>query len=71
MAYNSNYTGAQVEGLLDKINGLPTPTASDCGKVLGVNNSGKYALITTVSVYSGTSEPSSTTGNDGDIYLQT
>lgn len=68
--YNSKYTGAEVEGLLDKVDGIPTPTSSDNGKVLGVSN-GLYALLTPSTIYWGTQAPSSGTGLDGDIYIQT
>lgn len=49
---------------------LPSVTASDNGKVLKVIN-GAWAVTTPVTVYSGNGTPSSTTGIDGDIYLQT
>ena len=65
---NSDYTGAQVEALLNKINSIPTPTSSDNGKVLGVNG-GAYALITPVTYYMGSSSPSSNTGNNGDLTI--
>lgn len=44
-------------------------TENDNGKVLQVVN-GEWALVTPVSVYSGSSSPDNTQGNDGDIYLQ-
>ena len=49
---------------------LPTVTASDNGKVPVVRN-GAWTLENTVSVYSGTGTPSSSLGNNGDIYIQT
>lgn len=67
---NSNYSGAQVEALLDKISAIPSPTSSDNGKVLGVSG-GSYTLITPVTYYTGSSSPSASTGNNGDLYLQT
>lgn len=50
--------------------GIPAPTASDNGKILGVVN-GAFAWITPTTIYTGTGTPSSSQGNDGDIYLQT
>ena len=50
---------------------VPSHTSSDSGKVLSVNSSGNLEWITPVSVYYGSSTPSSSTGNDGDIYIQT
>lgn len=48
---------------------LPDVTASDNGKILQVVN-GSIALVTPVSIFSGTTEPSNNLGIDGDIYLQ-
>lgn len=50
--------------------GIPAPTASDNGKILGVVN-GQFAWITPTTIYTGSGTPSSSQGNDGDIYLQT
>lgn len=52
------------------INGLPSVTSADNGKILQVVN-GAWALVNPTSIYSGTSEPDSNTGNNGDLYLQT
>ena len=52
------------------INGLPTVSASDNGKVLQVVN-GAWALVSPVTLYSGSSAPNNSQGNNGDIYLQT
>lgn len=52
------------------IDTLPTVTASDNGKVLQVVN-GAWSLVTPVAIYSGTATPSNSTGNNGDLYLQT
>lgn len=49
---------------------VPVPTSSDNGKVLTVAN-GEYVLTTPTTVYSGSSAPSSTQGQNGDVYLQT
>lgn len=55
--------------IIEEIGGLPEVTVNDNGKVLQVVN-GEWALVTPVSVYSGSSSPDNTQGNDGDIYLQ-
>lgn len=51
-------------------NELPSYSASDSGKILSVNSSGQLVWITPASIYSGSAAPSSSTGNNGDIYLQ-
>ncbi len=48
---------------------LPTISSSDNGKILQVVN-GAWALITPITVYSGSNSPDNSLGNDGDIYLQ-
>lgn len=49
---------------------LPTVTAADNGKILMVVN-GAWALVSPTTIYTGTGTPSSSQGNNGDIYLQT
>ena len=49
---------------------LPQVTASDNGKIMQVVN-GEFALVLPINVYSGDGTPSSSIGNNGDIYLQT
>jgi hypothetical protein len=49
---------------------LPQVTASDNGKIMQVVN-GEFALVMPITVYSGGGTPSSSMGNNGDIYLQT
>lgn len=53
-----------------QVNELPTVSSSDNGKILQVVN-GAWALVTPVTVYTGTSTPDNSQGNDGDLYLQT
>ena len=48
---------------------LPTVSASDNGKILQVVN-GAWALVTPVSIFSGSTAPDNLLGNNGDIYLQ-
>jgi hypothetical protein len=50
--------------------GLPAVSSSDNGKVLQVVN-GQWTLVSPVGIYSGNSVPSNSTGNNGDLYLQT
>ena len=52
------------------LTGVPAFTSADNGKILGVVN-GQLAWVTPSTIYTGTGTPSSTQGNDGDIYLQT
>ncbi len=49
--------------------GLPTVTSSDNEKILQVVN-GVWTLVTPVAIYSGSSNPSNSIGNEGDLYLQ-
>ena len=49
---------------------LPAVTASDNGKILRVVN-GAWALVDPTTIYTGSGQPSSDLGTDGDIYLQT
>ena len=50
--------------------GLPSFSASNNGQILGVVN-GQLAWVTPTTIYTGSGAPSSSQGNDGDIYLQT
>ena len=52
------------------LTGVPSFSASDNGKILGVVN-GALAWITLTTIYTGSGTPSSSQGNNGDIYLQT
>ena len=49
---------------------LPAVSATDNGKILMVVN-GAWALVSPTTIYTGTGTPSSSQGNNGDIYLQT
>lgn len=53
-----------------QVNELPTVSSSDNGKILQVVN-GAWALVTPVTVYTGTSTPNSSQGINGDLYVQT
>lgn len=48
----------------------PSVTTSDNGKVMKVVN-GAWSAASTATIYSGSSAPSSSTGSNGDIYIQT
>lgn len=50
--------------------GLPSFSSANNGQILGVVN-GALAWITPTTIYTGSGTPSSSQGNDGDIYLQT
>lgn len=63
---NQTITGT---GNID-IAGLPTVTAADNGKILMVVD-GALALVSPSTIYTGSGTPSSSQGNDGDIYIQT
>ena len=66
LAYNS--TSQKFEN--QSISTLPAVTASDNDKMLKVEN-GAWSVVRPVMIYSGTSAPSSSTGSNGDIYIQT
>lgn len=53
-----------------KVDKLPSITSSDAGKVLTINSSGNIVATTPSYIYSGSASPSSSTGNNGDIYIQ-
>jgi len=52
------------------INALPNVSSSDNGKVLQVVN-GVWTLVSPVTLYSGSSAPNNSQGNNGDLYIQT
>lgn len=49
---------------------MPSVSSADNGKVLQVV-SGAWALVSPATIISGSGTPSNSTGNDGDLYLQT
>ena len=49
---------------------LPTVSVSDNGKVLMVVN-GQWSAVTPTVIYMGDGTPTSSQGNEGDIYLKT
>lgn len=70
-AVDSFTTNAASAKTINIPNELPTYSSSDSGKILSVNSSGALVWITPSYIYSGSSAPSNSTGNNGDLYLQT
>jgi hypothetical protein len=66
----STHSGTTITGRTSAQIHLPAVTAADNGKILMVVN-GAWALVNPTTIYTGTGSPSSSQGNDGDIYLQT
>ena len=56
------------EGNVD-ISGLPDVSSGDNNKILMVVN-GEWQLVMPVFVYTGTTDPDTILGNNGDLYLQ-
>ena len=69
-AHQIDYTDTQLDEALDRAMTVPSVSSSDNGKVMEVLN-GAWAAVKPVAIYSGTSAPSSSLGNNGDIYIQT
>ena len=69
-AHQIDYTDTQLDEALDRAMTVPAVSTSDNGKIMEVV-SGAWAAVTPVKIYSGTSTPSSSLGNNGDIYIQT
>ena len=66
------HSGAQIDVGIDRAMTVPAVSASDNNKVMMVQNGVWAARSITMQVYyTGTSAPSSSLGNDGDIYIQT
>ena len=49
---------------------LPPYSSSNNGQFLGVVN-GSLEWVTPITIYTGTGSPDASTGNNGDIYIQT
>lgn len=49
---------------------LPSYSSSNNGQFLGVVN-GSLEWVTPITIYTGTGSPDASTGNNGDIYIQT
>ncbi len=49
---------------------LPPYDSNNNGQFLGVVN-GSLTWVTPITIYTGTGSPDASTGNDGDIYIQT
>lgn len=49
---------------------LPSYNSSNNGQFLGVVN-GSLEWVTPITIYTGTGSPDASTGNNGDIYIQT
>jgi hypothetical protein len=67
---NNFYPYTQIEAIVDASDSiLPSVTSSDNGKILQVVE-GEWAVVSPLTLYSGTGEPDNSQGNNGDIYLQ-
>lgn len=64
------HSGAQIDAGIERAMTVPAVSTSDNGKIMEVV-SGAWAAVKPVAIYSGTSAPSSSLGNNGDIYIQT
>ena len=69
-AVDSFTTNASSAKTINIPNELPSYSSSDSGKILSVNSSGALVWITPAQIYSGSGTPSNSTGNNGDIYVQ-
>ena len=67
-SFTLNGTGGTID--IGTVIGLPSFSAANNGQILGVVN-GQLAWVTPTTIYTGTGTPSSSQGNNGDIYLQT
>lgn len=71
-AYTSTHTGAEIDAGVDRAMTVPAVSASDNNKIMMVQSGAWAAKTITMQVYySGSSAPSSSLGNNGDIYIQT
>ena len=64
------HSGAEIDAGVDRAMTVPAVSSSDNNKVMMVS-SGSWAAVKPVAIYSGSSAPSSGTGSNGDIYIQT
>lgn len=64
------HSGAEIDAGIDRAMTVPAVTSSDNDKVMMVQN-GVWTAVKPVKIYSGSSAPSSGTGINGDIYIQT
>ncbi len=69
-AHEIDYTDSELDEALGRAMTVPAVGTSDNGEIMEVVN-GTWAAVTPVKIYSGTSTPSSSLGNNGDIYIQT
>lgn len=66
------HSGAQIDAGIDRAMTVPAVSSSDNNKIMMVKSGAWSAQKITMQVYyTGTSAPSSSLGNDGDIYIQT
>ena len=70
-AVDSFTTNASSAKTINIPNELPSYSSSDSGKVLSVNSSGSLVWVTPAQIYSGSSAPNNSNGNNGDLYVQT
>lgn len=71
-AYTSTHTGAEIDAGVDRAMTVPAVSASDNNKIMMVQSGAWTAKTITMQVYySGSSAPSSSLGNNGDIYIKT
>lgn len=68
-AFTGQNSAVTVTQALSEILGLPTVSSSDNGKTLMVVN-GAWTLVASTTIYVGNGTPSSSQGNDGDVYIQ-
>lgn len=65
MAYNSKFTGAEID---EKLSNIVKITV---GEGLSLTNGKLELTYTPARYYAGSSTPADTLGNNGDLYLQT
>ena len=55
---------------LTKGSTVPVATSANSGKIPRITSAGAWEYVTPSSIYSGSGTPSNSTGNNGDIYIQ-